>query len=588
MSVARFLLMLPTIAAWMCGVSIAQTPDFEKEIAPLLIRRCIECHTGSDPAGGLSLQTRDGLLAGGHSGDAIDGSTPDESLLLSRVVDGEMPPEKQGRSQKIPDDEVQLLTRWLQSGADWPPQRRLDLFERTNDLRAGRDWWSLQPIRPPQIPTVGGAVPDSPIDAFVLAKLDKAGMVPAPQADPATRLRRLYIDLIGLPPTEHEIETFVADPSTKAWEHTIDRLLQSPQYGVRWAQYWLDVVRYADTSGYERDQEKPFAWKYRDWVVDALNDDMSYDQFVVHQLAGDEIDEKDINSVIATGFLRLGTWNDEPNDPADYQYDRLEDLVHTTSTAFLGMTVKCARCHDHKFDAITQDDYYRMATAFWAGPIDRGGKTLGGPTSEELGFEDVLGWTDTAIKPEPLFALKNGERQHPLHEVVPATLSLLPELEMELASPGPDATTTTRRLQLAKWIVDPRNPITPRVLVNRLWQHHFGQGIVRTPNNFGFLCDPPTHPELLDWLAAEFVSGGWKIKRLHKMILMSATWQQASVHPRQDEYHSVDAGNRYIWRANRRRLDAETLRDAMLYCAGELQLQTGGVGFRPTISKEAL
>lgn len=589
MSAPQFLLILLTLPLWMGSASHAETPDFENDVAPLLIRRCIECHAGKDPAGGLSLESRDGLLRGGDSGAVIDVSTPEESGLLTRVVDGEMPPEHKGQPQKLPDSEIKLLTRWVQSGANWPRKRRLDWFERTNDLRAGRDWWSLQPIRQPRVPASSvDRESISPIDAFVLAKLDALGMSPAPQADPATRLRRLHIDLVGLPPTQDEIEAFVADPSPESWERVIDQLLQSPQYGVRWARYWLDVARYADTSGYERDQEKPFAWKYRDWVVDAFNDDMPYDEFVVHQLAGDEIKASNEGSVIATGFLRLGTWNDEPNDPADYQYDRLEDLVHTTSSAFLGMTVKCARCHSHKFDAITQDDYYRMASAFWAGPIDRGGKTLGGVTAKELGYDQVLGWTDTGLAPRPLFVLKNGERKQPLHKVVPATLSMLPDLEKPYAPPPSESRTTTRRLQLANWIVDPKNPLSPRVLVNRIWQHHFGQAIVRTPNNFGFLSDPPTHPELLDWLAAEFVKGDWRIKRIHKLILMSETWQQSSVHPRHTDYQTIDAGNRLWWRANRRRLDAEALRDGMLLSSGELDTRIGGAGFRQTISKEAL
>jgi len=394
----------------------AKPLDFEAQIAPLLIKRCVECHQGSEPAGNLSLTTQAGLLKGGDSGEVIDFDAPDESFFLTRIIDGEMPPAKKGQSQKLAAEEIALLKNWVASGAKWPAERTLDLFERTTEVRGGRDWWSLQPIHRPQVPQVRTAeTVKNPIDAFVLARLEQNQIVPAPTADKRTMLRRLYFDLTGLPPTQAEIEAFVADNSPQAWEKVVDAQLSSPQYGERWARYWLDLVRYADTSGYERDQEKPFAWKYRDWVVNAFNQDLPYDRFVIEQLAGDEIADRSEDSVIATGFLRLGTWNDEPNEPLDYQYERLEDLVHTTSTAFLGLTVKCARCHSHKFDAITQEDYYRMASTFWAGPIapaDR--KFLGGPDPQKLGFPEVLGWTDLGSSPPPLHLLKNGEREHSL------------------------------------------------------------------------------------------------------------------------------------------------------------------------------
>ncbi|MDG2131561.1 MAG: DUF1553 domain-containing protein [Fuerstiella sp.] len=567
-----------------------EAPGFEDEIAPLLIRRCVECHQGQQPSGNLLLTTRDGLLKGGDSGAVIDFDSPGKSTLLQRVHNGEMPPDKKGLPQDLPLNEIAVLERWVTDGAIWPKERTLDLFERTNEVRGGRDWWSLQPVRRPDIPKLKSLPqPEHPIDAFVRAGLESSRMVPAPTADRRTLLRRLYFDLTGLPPTRTQIEEFEHGKWPQVWDRVIDELLDSPQYGERWARYWLDLVRYADTSGYERDQEKPFAWKYRDWIVNALNSDMPYNRFVVKQLAGDELPDRNEESVIATGFLRLGTWNDEPNEPLDYQYDRLEDLVHTTSSAFLAMTVKCARCHSHKFDPITQEDYYRMGSAFWAGPVntrDRG--LLGGPNTEELGFADVLGWTDVGRLPPPLHVLKNGERAHPLHAVTPASLSMIPALE-RVFDPSPKTSKTSkRRLQLAEWIASEDNPLTARVMVNRLWLHHFGKGIVRSPNNFGFLADPPTHPDLLDWLAAEFVHGGWSIKRIHKLILTSETWRQSSLHPQFSEYQVQDADNRLWWRAERRRLDAESLRDAMLATTGELDRRIGGPGFRPTINAAAL
>jgi hypothetical protein len=574
-----------------CQTLLADEPalDFERDVAPILVRRCLECHDQRHASGGLVLSHGDKTLTGGDSGESIVPGKPDESLLLDRVAAGEMPPERRGVSQQLPEEEMNVLRRWIAEGARWPQGRVLDRDEKTSDVRAGRDWWSLQPVVQPEPPDVKDAMIANPIDAFIVSRLSAEGMTCAPPADRRTLIRRLYIDLIGLPPTFAQIETFAADDSPGAYERLVDSLLDSPHYGERWARHWLDLVRFAETSGYERDQEKPFAWKYRDWVVAALNNDMPYDRFIVEQLAGDELSERSEQSIVATGFLRLGTWNDEPNDPEDYKYERLEDLVHATATAFLGMTVKCARCHDHKFDPIPQADYYRVAAAFWPGPIEpRDRALLGGPTEEELGAKEILGWTDVTAAPPPLHLLKNGERHHPQEEVAAGALSFTPELFRDFAPPPEAAKTTGRRLQLARWIADPRNPLTARVLVNRLWQHHFGEGLVRTPDNFGFTGERPTHPELLDWLADEFVRGGWRSKPLHRLIVTSSAYRQASLHPRHTEYAERDAANRFWWRAERRRLDAETLRDSLLAASGELDLKIGGPSFRPTISPEAL
>lgn len=552
------------------------------------MKRCLECHSENTALGGLILTTRSGLLAGGDGGAAVSMTDPAGSLFLGRITAGEMPPEQRGESRKLPADEIRVLTEWVNEGAAWPDGRTLDLFESTSDVRAGRDWWSLQPVERPPIPVTLPAS-RNPIDAFVSMVLAKRGFKPAPRADRRVLLRRLYYDLIGLPPTYEQTEAFIADESADAWEKVVDSLLDSPHYGERWGRYWLDLVRYGETCGYERDQEKPFAWKYRDWVVNALNADLPFDQFVIHQLAGDEIPVRDVNSVTATGFLMLGTWNDEPNDQQDYKYERLEDLVHTTSSAFLGLTVKCARCHDHKFDPIPQVDYYRIASAFWPGPIEpRDRKLVGGPSIDELGVPDVLGWTDLAAARKPLHVLKNGSRHSPLQAVKAAPLSAVPAMFHEFDPAPSGASTTHRRLQLAKWIASPENPLTARVMVNRLWQHHFGHGLVRSPNSFGFRGDAPTHPELLDWLAADFVSGGWTLKRVHRLILNSETWKQSSSHPRHDDYSQTDSSNRFLWRANRRRLDAEALRDSLLMASGQLDLRMGGASFRPTISSEAL
>jgi hypothetical protein len=571
-----------SLASWAPLTSAAE-PDFERDVAPLIVQRCLECHTAVDPSGGLGLTQHAALLRGGDSGPAIGAA--DKSLLLERLLSGEMPPDKNGKSQALPASEIAIFKAWIDAGAKWPDGRVLDPFERTTSKRAGRDWWAWQPLEPPSIEV---AVGENPIDHLIDQKRAEKGFTAAPPADRRTLLRRIYFDLIGLPPSAEQVAAFAQDSSPDAYERVVDRLLDSKQFGERWARHWLDLVRFAETNGYERDAVKAHAWRYRDWVIQAFNDDMPYDQFVTEQLAGDELPNRSESTVIATGFLRLGTWDDEPNDALEYQYERLEDMVHTTTTAFLAMTVKCARCHDHKFDAIPQTDYYRIAAAYWAGPIaHRQREWNGGPNPGELGF-DVLGWTDLGREPPELRLLKKGDVNRPLQVVAPGSLSGAADLSVDFASAPPDSKTSQRRLQLAKWIVDKRNPLTARVIVNRLWQHHFGEGLVRTPDNFGFLGNPPTHPELLDRLAADLMAGDWKLKRIHKLMVMSTVYQQSSLHPEQAKFAASDAANRYWWRAERRRLDAEQLRDAILQCSGQLDARLGGPSFRAAISEEAL
>jgi hypothetical protein len=582
----------PIIAALSSSIAHGAdfAPDFERDIAPILKSRCLECHNSAEKSGGLDLSGSAGLSKGGESGPAIVPGRPDESHLIERIAAGEMPPGKHGKARPLTAEERGRLARWIAAGARWPQARTLDVFESTSDIRAGRDWWSLQPIRRPEIPMPPpGEHAENPIDAFILRGLKPHELSMAPTADRRTLIRRVSFDLVGLPPTFDEIEAFGADGSPDAYEKLIDRMLASPHYGERWGRFWLDVARYAETCGYERDQPKPHAWRYRDWVVRALNDDKPFDRFVLEQLAGDELPDRGEATVVATGFLRLGTWNDEPNDPQEYKYERLEDMVHATSSAFLGMTVKCARCHDHKFDPVRQADYYRMASAFWAGFIEPGPRELlGGPDAKALGH-DVLGWTDRGREVPPLHLLKKGEPNRPGPVVDPGHLSMLPALDRPWDPPPPGARTTERRLQLARWIADTRNPLPARVWVNRAWQHHFGEGLVRSPDNFGFTGEKPTHPRLLDWLASELIAGGWKTKPIHRLILLSRAYQQSTIHPRQVAYARVDAGNRLWWHAERRRLDAEALRDRLLFVAGRLDLhRLGGPSFLPKVSADAL
>ena len=589
-ALALLALLTPTVAR--------AAPDFDKDVVPVLAARCLDCHSGADPKGDLDL-TRAGAVLGPKG--AVVAGKPDASTLWTRVVADEMPPKK-----PLTPEEKAVLKKWIESGAKWGTDP-IDPFATTTTKRAGRDWWSFQPLRrseAPAVPNTKGPVTNE-IDRFIHAKLPP-NWIPAPPADARTLIRRAYFDLLGLPPSYDDVEAFAKDSSPAAYERLIDKLLASPHYGERWGRFWLDIARYAETCGYERDQVKPDVWKYRDWVIKAFNTDMPYNRFVLEQLAGDELPDASAATVTATGFIRLGTWNDEPNDPNEYKYDRLEDMVGATSTAFLGLTVKCARCHDHKFDAIRQTDYYRMASAFWAGYIEPGPREqLGGPPAKALGHEGVFGWTDHGRDTAPIRLLKKGDPNRPGAIVEPGHLSAIPALDKPLTAPPTGAKTTTRRLQLARWITDPKNPLTARVWVNRVWQYHFGSGLVRTPDNFGFTGEKPTHPELLDALASDFMAGGkgergepaggsfpqeaWTTKRLHKLIMLSATYRQSSIHPKQDEYAKTDAANRFWWRAERRRLDAEALRDALLAAGGNLKLNPiGGPSFAPEIPPGAL
>jgi len=560
--------------------------DFEKDVSTVLVKRCVECHDSKNAKGGLDLTSLAGLVKGGDSGATVKSGDSSASFLVERIKSGEMPPPVKGVSQILPAEEMKILTTWIDEGLAWPLDRELELYEKTSDVRGGRDWWSFQPITNPPLPIpLDKMRSNNPIDSFISARLQEHGLTPAALATRTQIIRRVYYDLTGLPPSPAAVAAFNSNNSETAYEEIVDDLLRSQQFGERWARHWLDLVRFAETCGYERDQLKPNIWKYRDWVVAAFNDDMPYDKFIRDQLAGDEVSYRDEQSLIATGMIRAGTWNDEPNDPADYQYTRLEDMVHTTSSAFIGLTVKCARCHDHKFDPIRQTDYYRFANAFWSGFI--GQANLGGPSEKELG-STAFGWTDRNAKVTPLHLLINGERQKPAELVRPASISTIPRLERAFDPPPTGAETTTQRLQLAKWITDPNNPLTSRVIVNRLWQHTMGAPIVRSPNNFGFKGELPTHPALLDYLATQLLQYEWRLKPIIKMIVMSHTYRQASQHTNYHEYSGKDYLNKYWWRSNRKRLDAEQLRDSLLSTSGQLNRATGGPSFFPQMSPEAL
>ncbi|MHB8973981.1 MAG: DUF1553 domain-containing protein [Pirellulaceae bacterium] len=844
--------------------------SFDRDVAPLLARRCLDCHNATTKKGGLDLSRAAGALAGGESGLAILPGKPDDSLLWERIAANEMPPKN-----ALPADEKALLRQWIADGGRWGTDP-IDPFRFTTDNRAGYDCWSLQPVARPGVPEVRNAAwPRNEIDRFVQAELEAAGLEPARQADPHTLIRRLYFDLIGLPPTPEEVEIWTnrlnSDSSNGAvYRELVDQLLDSPHYGERWARHWLDVIRFGESQGFERNRIRENAWRYRDWVIQAFNRDLPYDEFVRQQIAGDVLYPGDLDALLATGYLVCGTWDQVGHNEGSAEMrkavrqDDLEDMVGALGQSFLGLTINCARCHDHKFDPISQREYYQAAALLggvtqeekerqglsakpiteehreWAksrdarrgelaaleqslreqfgkagggNPIDglqvlylpgeaegkiladrsgvgspldlvAGGKppfasaapatklitaakavheltieawltpaktdqsgparivtlsldsgqrnfTLGQDGSRfDLRFRttktdqngmpslaspdgqaaarkthvvytfdraadlrcfvdgkpvasrrfggDLSNWNDSfrlalgdelsgdrrwegqmhfvaiydkALSPEQIarnfetesrdmragesldallakasadqrsqFAklrsdlqrLDQTEPAQPFdgvaHVIIPKQPSVYHVLARgdyrnprEAVSPGgfqslsrgglsvdfglkADSPEAERRAALAKSLSDPRNSLTPRVLVNRLWHYHFGRGIVDTPSDFGFAGGRPSHPELLDWLAAQFVAGGWKIKDMQRLIVSSATYRQAS-NVRNARGQEIDADNRLLWRANSLRLDGEATRDAMLAASGALNRKLGGPSYRDVTVK---
>jgi hypothetical protein len=479
---------------------------------------------------------------------------------------------------------VGLLVAGVLSFADEIDLAKIDAQIKPKD----RQHWAFQSVKAPPVPSVRGTNRvRNPIDAFVLAKLEARGWSPNPSATPQVLFRRLCFDLTGLPPTFAEQDSFESVPDLDRW---IEILLSRPQYGEKWARHWLDVVRYAETNGYERDAAKPQVWRYRDYVIWSFNADKPFDRFILEQLAGDELADATSETMLATGFLRLGPWDDEPADPATDRFDQLDDIISTTSQAFLGLTLGCARCHDHKFEPLTTHDYYRMAATF--APLDRprNGRTELAVTSTPPG--QAPGWFDPpayilserSTQPAAMHLMIRGSATRPGPRVSSGVPTVLASRQPE---PLPaNSQTSRRRLSLAHWIASPANPLTARVIVNRVWQWHFGEGLARTPSDFGVNGERPTHPELLDWLADWFVRHDWSIKALHRLILTSNTWSM-SKHDR-PEYRSVDPENRLLWRMPYRRLDVEALRDATLAVGGRLNTTMYGPSVRPPIPRAAL
>ncbi|HEX4613760.1 MAG TPA: PSD1 and planctomycete cytochrome C domain-containing protein [Urbifossiella sp.] len=657
----------------------ADVDFYEKEVRPILAAHCLKCHGADEKIkGGFSLATREAVLAGGETGPAVDLKNHAASLLLKAVEYKDeslrMPPKGQ-----LPDKDIAVLRKWVSAGLPYPADKLTAQGGPAKHKEKGgvvteeaKRYWAFQPITRPATPTVKNAAwVKTPVDAFILAKLEEKSLTPVRPADRAALARRAYYDLWGLPPTPEQVDAFVNDKAPDAWPKLVDALLASPHYGEKWGRHWLDVVRYAETNGYERDGPKPFAWRYRDYVIRSFNADKPFDQFAREQLAGDEMPGYNPDAVIATGYYRLGIWDDEPADPKQALFDGYDDLVTVTGQGFLGITMNCARCHDHKADPFPHADYYRLLAFFrdirpfsdTRGTTSSTNSTDITPPEQRKMYEVELAERqakiddlnrkmraveDAAIKKMPAedqrtsegpdrpkivakvptfleakekadyqglkkdrialekrprpagqefaLAVNNCDPRPPAVFVLPRGnphakgAEVTPGFPQVLGVPDPAITpgtkTSGRRTVLANWVASKDNPLTARVIANRIWQGHFGRGIVPSSNDFGKLGEPPTHPELLTWLAAELVDGGWTLKRVHKLIMTSTVYQMSSAGDAANL--KVDPANQRYWRVSMRRLTAEEVRDSILSASGTLNAKMFGPSVYPKISKEVL
>jgi hypothetical protein len=516
----------------------AHAADYVRDIKPLLRERCASCHGAVKEKGDLRLDA--GVLIPRNS----------HAEILSRIAsddkDERMPPE----GARLSPQQVALLREWFAAGASFPADEAVP--------HSPREHWAFQPVKRPPLPP---SIHSHPVDAFLFG--EKAA---SPRAAESALLRRVYLDITGLPPTLADQQRFAEKPDPAA---VIDDLLSSPGYGERWARHWLDVVRYADSNGYERDAEKPYVWRYRDYVIEALNRDKPFDRIIIEQLAGDELPDATPETHIATGFLRLGHWDDEPADPPADRFDQLDDIVSTTGQAFLGLTIGCARCHDHKFEPLSTRDYYSLVSIFEPLERPRNGRT---ELTVKVSDTDIYAWREPAAKVPQSHILLRGSATRKGDPVGPAVPAIL--VKQQPSFPVAGERTTRRRVGLAQWIASGNNPLTARVTVNRVWQQHFGEGLVTTANDFGLMGAPPAHPALLDWLAHWFVHDArWSLKELHRLLLTSRAWQSMKAEGSPIRY---------------RRLEVEAIRDSMLAVSGRLNPKRFGPAFRPPIPLAAI
>ena len=654
----------------------------------ILKKNCFGCH-GAAKTSGLDLRTRESMLRGGEHGPAVIPFEADKSRLwrlAAHELKPTMPPGK-----KLAEADIELLQDWIEAGAPLPEMADNTVATGSETIpdrpitSEERSYWAYRkPVkRPPP-------APGNPIDAFLRAQLKQRGLKPAARANRQTLIRRAYLDLLGLPPTPEEVEAFVNDKSANAWPKLVDKLLASPHYGERWARHWLDLARFADSDGFEFDRDRPDAWRYRDYVVNAFNTDKPYNRFIKEQLAGDEYAPESKESMIATGYLRLGPSGGGGGERG--RQDSLDDILTTTSLTFMGLTVGCARCHDHKFDPISQKDYYRMQAIFtsirpvrhplvsdaevktynaeidrirelqrplnkikvdleepyrkilidravsrlpeylqaaWRTPAEQ--RTEGQKlnvlqiertlkndslskriTEEQIvalmpeekqrqhrelkdqiqalerqkpkSYDSAMSIGEAGPKAQPAFFLYRGSVDAKGPAVTPGVLAVVAEQNWPFPEAPSAAKSSGRRRAFAEWLVSPDNPLTARVMVNRIWQHHFGEGLVRTPSNLGKMGERPSHPELLDWLAVEFMDRGWSVKAMHRLLMNSESYQMSS-----DDISSnlsIEPENRLWWRMPRARLEAEAIRDQILAVAGTLDRTMGGPPVFPYISPD--
>jgi len=557
--------------------------DFVKDVQPIFRRRCFECHGPGESEGGLSLANRARALQGGDGGKIIVSGSGVASRLVHLIASSDEEQRMPSEDDALSRTEIGLIRAWIDQGAKWP--KTADLVDPKTE-KALRHW-AFQPIHSPKIPQVtADAWVANPIDAFVLKRLEAAGLKPAPRAHRAMLLRRAQFDVIGLPPSPDDVEAFLQAKDGKgAYKKLVERLLASPHYGERWGRHWLDVARYADSAGFEVDSYFDHAWRYRDYVIRSLNDDKPFDRFIHEQLAGDELWPNDEASQWATGFLTVGPFRYEGGikRPEVVQYERLTDLADTTGTAFLGLTVGCARCHTHKYDPISQKDYFGMQAIFAPSQLWDSGRNKAPDNSNDR--KKPQKWIVRNRKSPPIVhVLRRGNLESPGPVAVPALLRSLPG-GRSLA----DSETNSflnRRSQLARWLTAKENPLTARVIANRVWQWHFGRSLVPTPDDFGLQGEPPTHPELLDYLAAELINNGWKVKHLHRLIMASSTYQMTSLTG--DEAMAKDPGNRWLTRFPRRRMEAEIIWDNLHATSGALNREQFGPPVFPPIDKSVL
>ncbi|HVK17940.1 MAG TPA: PSD1 and planctomycete cytochrome C domain-containing protein [Fimbriiglobus sp.] len=569
---------------------VSTKPDFNRDVRPILSDRCFKCHGPATQKGKIRLDA----LIHATKRDAVIPCKPGESGVIDRVTaaanEDRMPPPEAG--PRLTPAQVDVLKRWIEHGAEYAPH------------------WAFVPPHRPEIPGTKSQIPTrNPIDAFVFARLEKEGLKPSPDADRAALIRRVYLDLTGLLPSPAEVETFVADKSPDAYEKVVDSLLASPHYGERQARHWLDLARYADSNGYTVDGARSM-WPYRDWVVRAFNDDMPFDQFTIEQLAGDLLPNPTVEQKVATGFHRNTPFNEEGGtDPEQFRAERTVDRANTTAAVWLGLTAACAQCHDHKYDPITQKDYYRLYAFF--NSCDEPTLPVGGDPELTARVNELMAKSnklksegkleegqkvDAEIKkvakkvpttlvmserkvPRESFVHVRGDFLRKGDKVTPGYPSALSTASPPVATKG-----LLTRLDLARWLVSPENSLTARVTVNRYWQQFFGAGLVDTENDFGMQGSPPTHAGLLDWLAVEFREGGWSPKKLHRLIVTSATYRQSSV--ARPDLKAKDPQNKLLGRQNRLRLEAEIIRDAALSASGLLSRKEGGPGVYPPMPAE--